>query len=184
MNARAFWLATAATLAVGAGVLTACPIVRVVKKRVVVVEKVVEAVVVPVIVAVPAYSTVFNPAAQTAAQPHYDCAAEVRALRAEIEALKRGAAPQQAQGPTKVSASPSPVAAPMLVAKCASCHGDKVAAASGNGLVLFSAGQPTVWTERQKSRAQGAVYSSRMPKGGKLTDEEVGQIMSEIDGMK
>lgn len=143
------------------------------------------AVVAPVVaqfvpVAVPAYYAGYQPAAQVAQ-------AEVEALRKEVAELRAllnhspGLSPKRGEEKPKPAAEHPGLA--VLKGKCASCHDAGVAKAKGNGLVLFEEeGQLSALSAEKLLAVTREVYQGRMPKGtGKLTDDEVGQIMDWID---
>ena len=124
------------------------------------------------------------------------CDAKVAALDAKISALEAklaaGGSPtpgkpadaQSVEAPTpgKPAAAQS-VEAPkgkVLAAKCSVCHDDKVAAAKGGKLTLFSNGAPTLWTSETTGKVLKAVSSGKMPKGEKLSPEEFASVAQEL----
>ncbi len=180
---------------------------------------------VPFTVQVPTYSTGFYQAnypapapyvqpaqlPQQAFQPqaqHYDCQAEVRALKAELLQLKamltnKAAVPQEAmprvpdngkekEGEDQDEAvKPQPKAkasGSILAKKCAACHtGEK---ASGEFAIFDSPGKFGKLSRRDFSAMLGEVDSGTMPKQpndhkiGPLTAEERDEVAAEIEKLK
>lgn len=69
----------------------------------------------------------------------------------------------------------------VMQAKCIQCHEAKVSAAKGKNLVLFMDKTPTIWDGMLQKKILTNVHLGRMPKGGTLTDEEVGLIVQYLD---
>lgn len=171
-------------------------VVRVVDHRAqVIVEPVVAAVFAPVAVA--AYSVGYS--------DNHQLVEEVKQLRAQVAALTKepgisieareafekfkkeweGAKKMPTAGPPvedKGSSGEHP-AIGILKAKCASCHDGQVSKAKGAGFTLFEGGQLAKLSDRQVLKVQAKTYSGAMPPDPrkKLTDEEVGELMSLFD---
>lgn len=71
----------------------------------------------------------------------------------------------------------------ILVAKCAACHDASVSATKGGRQTLVQDGQMAALDGKILSRVLVNVYTGKMPKGGKLTDEEVAAFVDLIDSL-
>lgn len=147
----------------------------VVQHQAIVATPIVAAVFAPVAVTVPTYSIGYAPAAP---DPNVQqLVAEIKQLRAQVQALT--AVPQALK---KEAIGEHPAVAVMRN-KCANCHG-AAAKEKGGGFALFDGASFAKLTDKQALNLARNVYSGRMPKNGKLTDEEVGQIMDWLDTIK
>lgn len=128
----------------------------------------------PAAITVPLYGAVFSPQQQT--QPLTDdvlreILAELKALREEVSAMREG------RQPLTMPANVGPV----LNARCASCHGLKVAESKGAGLVLTDdKGQPWRLSGPEKRAVKQQVETGKMPKGGSLTASEKAAILAAV----
>lgn len=144
-------------------------------------------------VQVPVYSVTYAPD-QSAA-----LVAEVQQLRRELQIQTqqlqqlRGPVPQgqpvpQQQPVSQNAPAPEKQASgdPMKTfqAKCASCH-DKASAAKGGGFAFLDNGQYGQLDFKKALKIGTHVYTGKMPPGKeKLTDQEVAEVMSWLDGLK
>jgi len=71
----------------------------------------------------------------------------------------------------------------LFQAKCALCH-EKAVAAKGGGFVLLDGGKIAPLNYKQALYVGTKTFLGSMPKGGPLTDEEVGAIQSWLDSLK
>ena len=133
---------------------------------------VVAAVFTPVPVAVPAYSVGYADHAGI-----QQLAQEVQLLRQQLQQMQTQA---QAQ-PQKLPATAEHPGSVFLKKSCVACHDASVAKAKGGGQIFFNAGNLMNLSAEQKLAIAAAVYSGRMPKGGKATDEDVGALISYFD---
>lgn len=101
--------------------------------------------------------------------------AEVRELRQQIQQLQAGPLAQKA--PT-TGQHPGLL---FLKNSCVACHDAQVSKAKGGGNTFFSAGELVNLSDAQRLAITTSVYSGRMPKGGKATDEDVGAVISFFD---
>lgn len=122
---------------------------------------------VPIAVQVPAYQIGYQAPAQDLRQ----VLDEIQKLRQEIEDLRRGQ-------PQALKVAPHLA---ILGKHCAACHDRTTAAAKGGKLTLLDAGQLAPLTPRQLLRVGTQTYLGHMPKVGKISDEEVGQIQAWLD---
>lgn len=67
---------------------------------------------------------------------------------------------------------------------CAVCHDEAVAKVKGKNFVMFTNASLVGFTDKQLLVMTKEVFSGRMPKGSKITDEDVGQIMDWLDNLK
>lgn len=169
----------------------------IVKKEVIVEKDVLVATFVPLVVTVPTYSATYVGAytqqapyvpAAAVAQPMsqvpqgqpFDVNALTQTLTAintrltTIESQLQGGASATGQGNDFVK---------LFVAKCASCHDSAAASGKGGGFALTQGNALLNLTDRQVTKVMTETYSGRMPKGAKLTDQEVGLIMAWGDAM-
>jgi len=124
---------------------------------------------------------------------------QVRALspQAQAGALHGGAGGQVAPGMSKPPA-PASAAPPMdpaqlsetqkegaalLVQKCAACHDTGVAQTKGKGLAFVQNGQLGRISDALAFRMMRELYSGRMPKDAKLSDESVGKVFAFLDAL-
>lgn len=130
-------------------------------------------VVTPAAVTVPLYGAVYTqqPTQALSDDVLREILAELRSLREEVAAMREGRQPLTM--PANV--------APVLNAKCASCHGLKVAEQKGAGLVLTDdKGQPWRLSGPEKRAVREQVTSGKMPKGGTLTAAEKAAILNAV----
>ncbi len=146
---------------------------------------VVAAVFAPVAVTVPAYSIGYaapapvpDPVIQQLLTENKNLSLRVEALTAQVQSMTAGG--PQALKKEAVGEHP---AVPILKNKCASCHG-AAAKEKGGGFVLMDGQAFAPMTDLQLLNIARNVFSGRMPKNGKLTDEEVGLIMHWLDTQK
>lgn len=106
--------------------------------------------------------------------------AEVRELRQQIQQLQAapGTPASQKTAPPPANQHPGLL---FLKQSCVACHDAQVSKAKGGGHAFFSAGELVNLSDAQRLAITTAVYSGRMPKGGKSTDEEVGALISFFD---
>jgi len=150
----------------------------------------------PVAVQVPVYQAVYGGGADGLLQ---QLLGEVQRLRAEVASLRGyapaapghapmppagpGAAPEKAP-PQKAFDPKGPHAALQTFGTvCASCHEANVSRAKGGGFTLVKGGALVELSEAQRFRLQREVFSGRMPKGSKLTDQQVGEIFDYVDSL-
>ena len=169
----------------------------VVKKEVIVEKDVLVATFVPLVVTVPTYSATYvggyvqqasYTPAQAVGQPvqpvppgqSFDVSALAQTLTrindrlTTIETSLQGGASATGQGNDF---------AKLFVAKCASCHDQGVAESKGGKFALTQGPSLLNLGDKQVAKVLVETYSGRMPKGGKLTDQEVGLIMAWGDAM-
>jgi mono/diheme cytochrome c family protein len=157
---------------------------------VVAVTPVVAAVFAPV-VAVPAYSVGYS--SSNLAEENERLKLEIKVQKLELQIQKLQSAPQSPQPQIQPVAPPTPTpqaqtsehpAIGIMRRNCASCHDNAVAKGKGGGFAMTDGQAFAKLTDRQALSVAREVYSGRMPKSSKLTDEEVGQIMSWLDTQK
>jgi hypothetical protein len=164
-----------------------CNVVRratVVRQAAVVVDTPAVAVVAaPVVVAqVAAYSASYQPASAAAcaeAPSAADVVKELRALRAEVAALRAGPAPAAARAEASASAA-SDAGSLKFAAKCAACHDAAVSAKKGGNVTFFSGGAETDFGCDLALRAVGAIADGSMPKGGKLEGDDGPDLLTHL----
>lgn len=165
-------------------------------KKVAVVKEVVVPVAVfqPLVVAVPTFTAAYSPSpagppapgyAQPAAAPAagptelQQILAALKALDARLKRLEGGALPPapQPRAPEapKTGAAPAAKGLALALVKCAGCHDAKKSARDGGGFTLFADGKLSAG-DKLLRRALASIRSGDMPKGGKLTDEEVQEL--------
>lgn len=131
-------------------------------------------------IAVPAYSVGY--ASQNLHEENERLKLEIKLQRLEIQlqSLQQNQqVPQQLPLKKEVQQQPEQHPAIAIINKsCLQCHSPATKAKGGQ---LDLTGP---LTDRQLLAVSKEVYSGRMPKNGKLTDEEVGQIMSWLDTIK
>lgn len=71
-----------------------------------------------------------------------------------------------------------------LQEKCAKCHDASVSHTEGKGLTLFQDGRLAKIDELLARKIASKTYLGKMPKNGKLTDEEVASIQEWADSIK
>lgn len=165
------------------------------------------AVYVPLVVAVPQYSAGYSAEALFGrGQPQQPAVAdttlaelllEVRKIRSEVEQIKSGGKPPEIVPvpPNKIEPLPPlPVKSSkvtetrphvkVFLAKCASCHESAVAEKKGGGFKLLDDGGLVWLNDSQRLKIASSLYTGRMPKNDKCTDEEVHQIMVWLDSVK
>lgn len=163
-------------------------------------QAVVAAVYAPLAVYIPAYSIGYSPsenlfgrggqppAPQTPDPTLAQLLQEVQKIRAEVEAIKSGGTP--APGPKLEPLPPlgklteQPAHMKLFSAKCASCHEKAVAEKKGGNFVLLEGGDLAKLTDGQRLKVASQMYTGKMPKNSKATDEDVGVVMSWIDAQK
>ena len=69
----------------------------------------------------------------------------------------------------------------LLVQKCAACHDTTVAQQKGKGLAFTQGGQLGKLSDALAFRMMRELYSGRMPKDQKLTDEAVAKVFAFLD---
>lgn len=74
--------------------------------------------------------------------------------------------------------------ASLFASRCASCHETRVADASGGGFVLLEGERLAKLDDRQIRRVLTQVYTGRMPKATKLSDQEVNEVVKWADQQK
>ena len=74
--------------------------------------------------------------------------------------------------------------AALLAQKCAACHDTSAAQAKGKGLAFVQNGQLGKISDALAFRMMREIYSGRMPKDSKLSDEQVGKIYAFFDSLK
>jgi len=109
---------------------------------------------------------------QQAAAPD-DKDEQIRQMKLEIERL-RGGSTQPQMPPAREQASAS-----MTFNKCASCHDSATAKSKGGGNVFFDQGR-LIATADQRLDMIDAIIDGRMPRGGKLKDDEGGAVVTEL----
>ena len=147
----------------------------------------------PLAVYIPTYSisyTPTQPAPAPAAQADptlKQLLDEVQKIRGEVEQIKKGGqTPPLEPLPPPAALKGDPAPAPeshlrIFQAKCALCHAKDNAQAKGRGLILIDGQKLAPLTDAQKLAVIRELYSGRMPKGGKATDEEVALV---IEGLR
>ena len=145
-------------------------VVRVQHAAVIEVQPVVAAVFAPVPVVVPTYTVGYHDSGTQ------ELIAEVRAMRQQLAALQAG--PQSQKTPAPAAVHPGLA---FLKNSCVNCHDAQVSKAKGGGNTFFSAGELLNLNDAQRLAITTAIYSGRMPKGGKATDEDVGAVISFFD---
>lgn len=101
--------------------------------------------------------------------------AALRDIQGRLDRLERG--PAAASPSDRRDAAAAPHVA-IMAAKCAKCHDESTAAAQGGGLTLLKAGQVVELDAATVAQVIKDVYSGKMPKGGKCSDEEVARIIA------
>jgi Cytochrome C oxidase, cbb3-type, subunit III len=172
----------------------------VVKKEVVYENQVLVAQFVPLVVTVPTYSATYaagylptpsyTPAAAVA-QPNQPAPAaqgfNASALEQQIQILVQKVTNLETQiqgGTVTAQNTQGNDFVRLFSTKCASCHDQAVAQSKGKGFVLLSGGKLVNLTPDQVLNVCTQCYGGDMPKGGKLTDQEVGLIMAWGKAMK
>lgn len=162
------------------------------------VEQVYAAVYAPLAVYIPTYSISYSPpenlfgrggqppAPQTPDPTLAQLLLEVQKIRAEVEAIKSGAqpgapAPKLEPLPPLGKITEQPAHMKLFSAKCASCHEKAVAEKKGANFVLMEGGDLAKLTDGQRLKVASQMYSGKMPKNSKATDEDVGIVMSWLD---
>lgn len=108
---------------------------------------------------------------------------ELQQLRQENKALQQKTLPEKIDTPKKQASLEHP-AVGIMKNKCMACHDASIAKGKGAGFVLHGVEGFVKLSDRQALNIAREVYSGRMPKNNKLTDEEVGQIMNWLDTVK
>jgi cytochrome c551/c552 len=92
---------------------------------------------------------------------------------------------QQLPVPQKLGTGSQDHPAIVLMQKnCASCHAETTAKVKGGGFTMFSQAGIAAFSDRQALGIAREVFSGRMPKNSKMSDEDVGQIMDWLDSVK
>lgn len=191
------WLLIVFVLLCAAGASLACPVRArravvvnrnvVVARKVVAVETAAVAVFAPVALAVPAYGAAYVPAAAPApaAGVNAEVVAALKAIAARLEALEKGTTAPPMKSAEDAPGTPAPAPAadvlPLFRSKCASCHEARVSGTKGGKFTLLSGAALAPLTDRQLRRIGSQTYTGAMPRGGKLTDEEVARIQEWLD---
>lgn len=106
---------------------------------------------------------------------------EMQQLKQELKALRS----QQPAEPEKLKTPPQKQTAHpfegTMQKSCLNCHSAEQAKAKGSGFVLADAKGFLTLTDRQIREMQRRIYSGNMPKGSKLTDQQVGEAMDWLD---
>lgn len=104
---------------------------------------------------------------------------QIQQLRAQVTSSQPQQIPPQAGQPSIPKAegnvanqAPNGPLSQVLVSKCASCHADNRAQASGGGFVLLRQGVPIPLSAEQRLNVLRQISLGQMPKGGKLSDQE------------
>jgi len=98
--------------------------------------------------------------------------------------MSKAAEPIQPPAPAAPQAALSEVqqeGRTLLVQKCAACHDTSAAQAKGKGLAFVQNGQLGKLSDALAFRMMRELYSGRMPKDAKLTDEQVGKVYAYLD---
>lgn len=144
-------------------------------------------------ITVPAYSVGYAPPSAATMPELKQLLDEIRGFRNDFRSATQpqggpaGPPPAPAATPDKtVEAKPGADVSHVKVfqAKCAACHDKGVADKKGGGFTLMDGGNLAALTDRDLRRIASQTYSGKMPRGGKITDEEVAAIMGWIDGLK
>lgn len=175
----------------------------VVRKNVIVQEKIVVAQVVPVVaqfLQIPLYSAVYTPA-YTQPQQGDDLASAVKQLALEVGELRkvvRGGTPTMPPADEEPVKPKKPVdpfnpngpqalktnndVERLFSVKCAACHDASISRTKGNDFTMFNSGRMVQLDTRAALKIAAKTYSGEMPKGGKgLTDQEQALIMAWIN---
>lgn len=168
------------SLALGTASEATCR-VAFVKQKAVVVEKAVavETALIAQFVAIPAYSVGYShPPAEVAVQVQAKptCEEKLSALEKRIAELEAG---QTVTTQTKPAAIVS-----LFQSKCASCHDAAVSKTKGHSFTLLTGDKLADLTPEQVNRVVALTYSGKMPKGGKLTDQDFAVIMDWVSTRK
>ena len=109
----------------------------------------------------------------------------LQSISARLDRLERREAPAPS------ATLPAPAAAPgthpglaILVGSCGKCHERTVAAGKGGNVVLTEGGALAALPPALVADCQADIYDGTMPKGSKLTDEQVGQLMDLFKKLK
>lgn len=100
---------------------------------------------------------------------------ELQQLRQQIQQQ-----PQQQQG--QPQEQPLPLKTSMVAQRCASCHDEGRAKASGGGLVLLKGGGIGHLSAETRLKCVAQILSGKMPKGGKISNEDASQAIAELTG--
>lgn len=171
----AFFILAASLIVVTGAEATVCR-ARVVQHAAAVVD--VQPVLLATVVPIAAYSVQYAPGGADVQQ----LLAEIKALRAEVQAIKAGPAVEQ-----KKEAAPAPLKhLEILQAKCQSCHDANVSKAKGGGFTMFEAGKLALLTDRQLRKVSTRTYAGDMPPKGQpqLSDAEVGEVMRWLNSLE
>ncbi len=163
---------------------------------------VVAAVFQPLVVQVPTYSVGYSPEALFGrGQPQHPATdpalqkllEEVQKIRGEVEAIKSQGSPklEPVPAPNQPKTEPlqplpqqskleSPSHVKVFAAKCASCHDATVAGKKGGGFTLMEGANLVALSDKQKLAVVRSIYSGDMPRGGKISDEEVSLIITSL----
>lgn len=150
-------------------------------------------VLVPSIVAVPVYGASYNPAPHSLQdKTNVEILEALKNLNQRLGTLEKGKQPDpnpnnfnpfapQPQPPQAIQAGNLPVS---VVNKCAVCHDKSRADDKGAGFVLTEGGKAVAISDKEFRKAMNLVLTQKMPKGGKLTEEELGDVVTWLGGLK
>lgn len=110
---------------------------------------------------------------------------EILRLQQRVQALESGIQPQRMPqaDPQKQALQGEHPGVAVLKKSCVACH-DASTAKKGGGVVFFEGGNLMKLNDKQALSIVREIYSGRMPKGSKITDEDVGAIMGLLDSIK
>ncbi|MEM3120691.1 MAG: cytochrome c [Nitrososphaerota archaeon] len=170
----------------------------VVKKEVVVEKDVLVATFVPLVVTVPTYSATYvggyvqqaqYTPAQTVGQPMQPTPTpqqfDVNALAQTLTRIndRLTTIETQIQGGVSATGQGNDFTK-LFVAKCAGCHDEAVAKSKGGDFAMTRNGSLLNLNQEQVLNVVNNCYDGTMPKGGKLTDQEVGLVMAWSKAMR
>lgn len=105
---------------------------------------------------------------------------ELQQLRQELKSFQQQQPQPEKLNAPKKQAQQHPFEGTMQKS-CITCHSVEQAKAKGNGFVLSDGKGFMTLTDRQIREMQRRIYSGNMPKGSKLTDQQVGEAMDWLD---
>lgn len=116
-----------------------------------------------------------QPQALVQKQTHSSCEDKLEKILLRLERIESGQPERLA-----LSANGDSV----FVKRCSSCHDSKDNAAKGKGHVFFDSGVPTKWDADTRELFYDQITTGAMPKGGKLTEVELGDAVKHLRGLR
>lgn len=130
----------------------------------------------------PGLAAAYTKASQTTveAPTKPTCEEELKTIKQQLATLEQRLSAGANTVPPATPPQALPLKGSILVGACATCHDKSVAATKGKGWVLTENDKIAVMSSEMLGKVMKEVSSGRMPKGGKLSNEQFNSLMNEL----